>query len=641
MDTKRRDFLRTASATGAFAALGGRLTHPPRGDIFTYGDTLRDGCWLYGHDSGDHDGLGNNPMNFYNVPMSPELPIAEAAHGFGLDNVCVCRWGRTDERYIRQYRDLKRVSWAITGSKNSRYPNLLEHNFALLDKMPNLVAFDLDDYFRRAIPGRDERIVTPTGERISARAALPYAELQRLRARTHARTDRHLALQLVVYDYMLREEMRPVFDSVDVIQYWTWCGKDISGLADRFRLYRTLAPGKPTFLGIYMWDYGNRQPLELSFMKHQLEVGFDLWKSGEIKGFVFHCSNLLNKNLPPAEYARAWFAEHAEETRATAVFREAPVPPETVAAAGCINIPDLSVDCMRAAEIRAALDADGRGHLPLRIGGDERLPFEGRTGRQILACGTKRILIVEPSGRVAWHRDVDGAVTCAQLQDRTIYYADGALKRVDFALPCDPKAAAETVYTGPFDKKDVTAFDFAADGSIIVVAGEWTVELNPETFVPNVWIKTGAGARNARKLRNGNYLVAFPSVIREYDATGGIVGELTVADKPIADAIRLADGRTLVACGDEVREHAPNGTMTRVFSATADLKLPGTGITSLQHLRAGDIVMGVGYGSSSTRTPRITALALASDGKVAWKLSSAADADMRSVQKIESREEYD
>lgn len=639
MKTGRRDFLRTVSATGAFAALGGCLAHP-RNDILAYNDTLRDGCWLYGHDSGDHDGLGNNPMNFYNVPMSPELPIAEAAHGFGLDNVCVCRWGLTDDAYLRQFRDLKRVSWAITGSRNTRYPILLEHNFELLDKMPNLVAFDLDDYFRKAIPDTDERIPSPEGEIVSARAALPYFELQRLRRRMKARTDRSLALQLVVYDYMLREEMRPVFDSVDIVQYWTWCGKDISDLAERFRYYRRLAPGKPTFLGIYMWDYGNRKPLELSFMKQQLEVGFDLWKRGEVSGFVFHCSNLLNKNLPPAEYARAWFAEHADETRATAVFREAPVPPETVAAAGFINIPDLSVGCTRVAEIRASMDADGRGGIPLRIGGDECLPFEGQTGRQILACGTGRVLIVEPSGRVVWRHDVDSAVTCARLKDRTVYYADGALRRVGFALPCDPKIAAETVYAGPSGKRDVTAFDFATDGSIVAVAGEWMVELNPETFVPNVWIRTGAGARTARKLRNGNYLVAFRNAVREYDTTGSVVSELRVGGKPVADAIRLSDGRTLVACGDEVRDYAHGGSESRALLTLDEIGLPGGSVTSLQHLRGGDVVIGVSYGTSAC-VSRIMALGISSEGQVSWRISSKTDLGMCSIQKIEAREEYD
>ena len=104
--------------------------------------------------------------------------------------MCVCRWGRADDDYIRQYRDLKRVSWAITGAKQERYPVLLEHNFALLDKMPNLVAFDLDDYFRSPRNGPDERVEINGRETVVARAGLPYFELKRLSRRMKARRGR-------------------------------------------------------------------------------------------------------------------------------------------------------------------------------------------------------------------------------------------------------------------------------------------------------------------------------------------------------------------------------------------------------------------------------------------------------------------
>ena len=286
--------------------------------------TLRDGSWLYGHDSGDHDGLGDNPMNCYNVPLSAPIAIGDAARVFGLKNVCVCRWGHADDAYLRQFRGLDRVSWAITGERDDRYYSLLSHDFRLLGKMPNLVAFDLDDYFRPQGSRPDDVVETPDGTVKSAAGAIPYDELIRLRDRAHADPKRPVALQLVVYDFELRAEMRPVFDAVDRIQYWTWCGQDLSGLEKRFAYYRSLAPGKPTSLGIYMWDFGNRKPLELGFMKQQLSAGFRLWKKGEVDGFVFHCSNLINKVLPAVEDARAWFAAHADEPRETAV--EHPVP---------------------------------------------------------------------------------------------------------------------------------------------------------------------------------------------------------------------------------------------------------------------------------------------------------------------------
>ena len=97
----RRDFLFGTAASAAFAAAGCSLLPRARADVGGPFVTLRDGSWLYGHDSGDHDGLGNNPMNHYNVPMSSPLAVADAAHGFGLENVSVCRWGRADDEYIR------------------------------------------------------------------------------------------------------------------------------------------------------------------------------------------------------------------------------------------------------------------------------------------------------------------------------------------------------------------------------------------------------------------------------------------------------------------------------------------------------------------------------------------------------------
>jgi len=628
----RRELLQLAGATGAMAALGGCAWRPRVSALGGFDGTLRDGCWLYGHDSGDHDGLGDSPMNFYNVPLSAPLTVADAAHGFGLENVCVCRWGLTDDDYLRQYHDLKRVSWVITGARNTRYSTLLEHNFALLDKMPNLVAFDLDDYFKRTPPGQDERVTIDGREVVSAQAVIPYDELRRLRRRTKTRTDRDLALQLVVYDYQLREEMRPVFDSVDVVQYWTWCGKDISGLSERFRQYRRLAPGKPTCLGIYMWDYGNRKPLEMSFMKQQLEVGFGLWQKGEVEGFVFHCSNLLNKNLRPAEYARAWFREHADETRPSAVFRPVAGPPETMLSFGVINVPDLSTSGTRMRVIRAEADAAGKRNVPLRIGGDEWLPFTGETGRQVLACGAGRVMIVEPSGRVAWRREDCGTVSCVRLKDGQIYYSNGRLNRVRYALPCDPHAPVETVYRGPTEADDVRSFDFTRDGTIVVAADDRIVDLNAETFVPNVWIRAGAGVKAAHKTHEGTYLGIFDHAVCEYDNRGAPMAELKIADRIVGDAVRLADGKTLVACGNEIRLYAADGGFTCVFAGAAEFGLAGARLGSLQRLADGSLVVGV-MGAQTA------AMGIGLDGKVAWSIASSGS--LTCARKIMCSEEYD
>lgn len=635
---RRREFLRSISAVGAMTAWEG-LGDMPKVDAIGYDGTLRDGCWLYGHDSGDHDGLGNNPMNHYNVPMSSELPVAEAAREFGLKNVCVCRWGHADDAYLSQYRDLKRVSWAITGSRNTRYPTLLEHNFALLDKLPNLVAFDLDDYFRSS--GVDERIITSSGEVTSARAALPYFELQRLRRRMCARKDRSLALQLVVYDYMLREEMRPVFDSVDVVQYWTWCGKDIRDLTQRFRRYRQLAPGKPTFLGIYMWDYGNRRPLELAFMKQQLQVGFDLWRRGEVQGLVFHCSNLLNKNLPPAEYARDWFAEHANATRDQASFHEVALRPETALGAGFVNVPDLSVRNDRLRQLRAEMDRDGRRNVALRVGGDEWLPFAGSMNRQLLACGKDRVMVIEQSGRVVWKHEGCGMVYAARIDGRQVYFSNGRLNRLPVVLPCNPRAAAEVVYRGPTGADDVRGFDFTMDGTIVAAAGEYVVELDPLTFVPRTWIHAGKGALMAHKTRNGSYLAIFDDAVREFNEQGAQLAEIRIDGGGIGDAIRMSGGKTLIACGEEIREYTAKSQSKVIFASARVPGLKGARFASLQRLADGGMVVGVAWKGTSIDSPRLAALGIAQNQALEWSVSSALDAGMPSAMQIQSREEYD
>ena len=58
--------------------------------------------------------------------------------------------------------------------------------------------------------------------------------------------------------------------------------------------------------------------------------------------------------------------------------------------------------------------------------------------------------------------------------------------------------------------------------------------------------------RNARRLANDHYLVAHygDQVVREYDTQGKVVREIPAAGGPLS-TIRLANGNTLIACGDE------------------------------------------------------------------------------------------
>jgi len=103
--------------------------------------------------------------------------------------------------------------------------------------------------------------------------------------------------------------------------------------------------------------------------------------------------------------------------------------------------------------------------------------------------------------------------------------------------------------------------------------------------------------RNARRLDNGNYLVAHfgQRVVREYDAQGNVVREIPAAGGPHS-VVRLANGNTLVSCGDgkggpKVFEVDKDGKT--VWQVQGD-ELPGVSMKfmcGLQRLPNGNTVM--------------------------------------------------
>jgi hypothetical protein len=103
--------------------------------------------------------------------------------------------------------------------------------------------------------------------------------------------------------------------------------------------------------------------------------------------------------------------------------------------------------------------------------------------------------------------------------------------------------------------------------------------------------------RNARKLANGNYLVAHYGLdmVREYEQQGKIVMEIPVKGGPHS-VVRLPDGNTLVACSDhngepKVVEFDPSG---KIVWQVLKNELPGIELkfmTGLQRLPNGNTVM--------------------------------------------------
>ena len=145
--------------------------------------------------------------------------------------------------------------------------------------------------------------------------------------------------------------------------------------------------------------------------------------------------------------------------------------------------------------------------------------------------------------------------------------------------------------------------------------------------------------RNARKLANGNYLVAHygGQVVREYDADGKVVWQVAAPGGPHS-AVRLPDGNTLIASAD--RDGAP----ARVFEVTPDGRtvwevrgeeLPGISLkfmAGLHRLPNGNTVMSnwLGHGQFG-KAPHL--IEVTRDKRVVWTFAD--HETMRTISSVE------
>ena len=133
-------------------------------------------------------------------------------------------------------------------------------------------------------------------------------------------------------------------------------------------------------------------------------------------------------------------------------------------------------------------------------------------------------------------------------------------------------------------------------GKLLEVAPNGLI-VNQINLVPDSVDAGSAYMRNARKLANGNYLVAHYGldVVREYNSKWKLVMEISVAGGPHS-IVGLPDGNTLVACSDhngdpKVVEYDTKG---KIVWQVLKNDLPGIELklmTGLQRLPKGNTLM--------------------------------------------------
>ena len=124
---------------------------------------------------------------------------------------------------------------------------------------------------------------------------------------------RKLPIMAVVYTGQISPRAKWHLDEVDEICLWTWRPQDLKDLETNLVSLETLAPGKPIYLGCYMYDFDACQPLPIELMKQQTEQGFGWLKVGRIQGMIFLATPNVDVGLEAVEWTRRWIAQVGDE----------------------------------------------------------------------------------------------------------------------------------------------------------------------------------------------------------------------------------------------------------------------------------------------------------------------------------------
>ena len=228
-------------------------------------------------------------------------------------------------------------------------------------------------------------------------------------------------------------------------------------------------------------------------------------------------------------------------------------------------------------------------------------PIQTGTGHEFVCSDYTqgKVFIVSPAGKVTW--EYDGATNCNDvwaLPNGNLLFNTGHGVR-------EVTRTKQVVFN--YDSaSEIYACQRLTNGNTFI--GECSagrlLEVNPAGQIVKEVHLLARGAdgghafmRNARRLDNGNYLVAHYGleVVREYDSSGNLVREIPAAGGPHS-VVRLPNGNTLISCADRkggsrVFEVDTNG---QTVWQVAGNELPGISLkfmAGLQRLPNGNTIM--------------------------------------------------
>ena len=257
---------------------------------------LKEKFWLWGQSPNSHYGYGFGDSR---------MTAVEGCMFFGIERCCrVTMRGNPAPPFDQEslaMLPLKEVVWSIVGAGGMANHNDgkgdLDEVIRQAKMFPNVTGGVLDDFFVSA-----ER-----------RAAFNPQIVADMRTRMQQETGRDMKLWVVVYENNLELPIRDHLNACDVVSFWTW--KNAENLKDaekNFETLREMTPGKIHMNGMYLYDYGNRQPLPLDLMKQQCALYEKLLLDGRSQGLIL-CSNCCaDVGLETSLWTRDWLREIGE-----------------------------------------------------------------------------------------------------------------------------------------------------------------------------------------------------------------------------------------------------------------------------------------------------------------------------------------
>lgn len=251
--------------------------------------TVREFMWAWGHAVNAH-------RQGWGIQQDSTMTPAAGADYLGVSNLLmVLPPSREEARAVAEFR---RVIWQQKFKPNFEFKENLETIWTLAQSHPNIEGIIIDDL---------------TSVEILERGMQP-GHLEALRNALNRKT---LPFDLWGVLYSMNFDLPQLADYLrllDVISFWTWKSNDLAQLDTNFAHCRKLAQGKPIMLGLYMYDFGQKQVMPVERMKFQCEKALTWLKNGQIAGMIFLATCNTDLNLKAVEWTRQWIQEVGDET---------------------------------------------------------------------------------------------------------------------------------------------------------------------------------------------------------------------------------------------------------------------------------------------------------------------------------------